>query len=108
MFNDLFMEHGKITMNDIPDYYEEVLLLRKKVSAYEDGGLVVKSLQEYYEVCSTPDKIDCEDLLLAIELVLKGYMNKDEYEGWLASVRKTEIGEIPKFDYNYLYEGISV
>jgi hypothetical protein len=78
------------------DYYEEVLMLRKKVKAYEDtnssasDNLVVKSLKKYYDICSKPDKVDCSDdiiepdqeLLQAIDRVLADYMPQDDYDRW--------------------------
>ena len=78
------------------DYYEEVLMLRKKVADYENlfsglsDELVVKSLKNYYDICSVPDKIDLsddiiepdEELLRAIDRVLADYMTQDEYDRW--------------------------
>ena len=78
------------------DYYEEVLMLRKKVADYENlfselsDALVVKSLKNYYDICSIPDKVDCsddilepdEELLQALDRVLADYMSQDEYDRW--------------------------
>lgn len=52
--------------------------------------IVVKSLQEYYTLCSQPNKVDCsddvidpdEDLLWAIDRVLVDYMGPDCYNAW--------------------------
>jgi len=78
------------------DYEEEVMMLRKKVRAYEDTNsqasdeLVVKSLKKYYDICSIPDKVDLsddiiepdEELLKAINRVLADYMPQDDYDRW--------------------------
>lgn len=53
--------------------------------------ITIYSLQEYYDICSKPNKIDCsddviepdEEILNAIKIVLSHFMTTGDYEKWL-------------------------
>jgi len=57
-------------------------------------NIVVEELKSYYNLCNTPDKVDCsddvidpdQDLLQALDRVLQEYMTAHEYEQWRAQL----------------------
>jgi hypothetical protein len=71
-------------------FHKQGVLMSNDILMEQSDELVVKSLQNYYDICSKPDKIDCsddiiepdEDLLWAIRRVLEEYMGRDEYDRW--------------------------
>ena len=58
-------------------------------------NIVVEELKSYYNLCNTPDKVDCSDdvidvdhsILNAIDRVLQDYMDIYQYRQW-----KMEVG----------------
>ena len=60
--------------------------------------ITIYSLQDYYDFCSKPNKIDCsddiiepdEEILNALKVVLSHFMTIHDYEKWLEKVNDKE------------------
>lgn len=90
-------------MTDAPDYYEEVLLLRKKVEKYEImfkhamarmktitlrvedcDDIVIDALKDAYCMSNQFDVFEPDyELLKAIQTVLEYYMVHDDWSEWV-------------------------
>jgi hypothetical protein len=57
--------------------------------------ITIYSLQDYYDTCSQPNKIECsddiiepdEEILNALKVVLSHYMTVHDYEKWLNEIK---------------------
>jgi hypothetical protein len=64
--------------------------------------IVIGALKDYYNLVNQYDKIDCSDdvidpdtkVLRAIEVVLKDYLTKEEYDAWQRSLALDELAKI--------------
>lgn len=63
--------------------------------------IVIDALKDYYDLVNQFDKIDCSDdvidpdakVLRAIEVVLRDYLTKEEYDAWQRSLALDELAK---------------